>query len=103
MSRSPDLLDILRSVSDEVERAQSIYGAFASGHEAYAVLLEEVDELKAEVWKSPKKRDYAAMEKEAMQVAAMAVRLILEIAKPQISDQFRADRGYNPPNAEYAL
>lgn len=89
MTRSPQLLEALRAVSDEVERAQSIYGGFASAHEGYAVLLEEVDELKAEVWKGPRKRDYDAMMKEACQVAAMAVRLMIEIAEPKVVDEYR--------------
>lgn len=87
--RSPELLETLRAVSDEVQRAQSIYGAFTSGHEGYAVLLEEMDELKDEVWKSPKKRNYPAMRKEAIQVAAMAIRLVMEIADPQVVDEYR--------------
>jgi len=89
MPRSPQLLEALRMVSDEVERSQSIYGGFTSAHEGYAVLLEELDELKDEVWKSPKKRDYDRMMREACQVAAMAVRLIVEIAEPQIVDEYR--------------
>ena len=87
--RSPEFLEALRAVSDEVQRAQSIYGAFASAHEGYAVLLEEMDELKDEVWKSPSKRDYDAMMKEACQVAAMAIRLMIEIAGPQVVDEYR--------------
>lgn len=87
--RSPELLEAMRAVSDEVQRAQSIYGAFASAHEGYAVLLEEMDELKDEVWKSPSKRDYGAMAREACQVAAMAVRLMIEIAGPQVVDEYR--------------
>lgn len=63
-------------VVDELERAQSAFGPFHSAHEGYAVLLEEVDELKVEVWKSPRKRDVAAMRREAVQVAAMALRFI---------------------------
>jgi len=89
MARSPQLLEALRMISDEVERSQSIYGSFTSAHEGYAVLLEEVDELKAEVWKSSRKRDYGAMTEEACQVAAMAVRLMIEIAEPQVVDEYR--------------
>lgn len=87
MTQSPQLLEALRAVSDEALRAQSIYGAFTSAHEGYAVLLEEVDELKAEVWKH--QRDYDAMRKEAVQIAAMAVRIVLEIADPQVVDEYR--------------
>jgi hypothetical protein len=87
MPRSPQLLEALRMVSDEVERSQSIYGVFASAHEGYAVLLEELDELKAEVWK--RERDYGAVAKEACQVAAMAIRLIVDIADPKVVDEYR--------------
>lgn len=89
MTQSPQLLEALRAVSDEVLRAQSIYGAFTSAHEGYAVLLEEVDELKAEVWKGPHERDYDAMRKEACQIAAMAVRIMIEIAEPRVVDEYR--------------
>ena len=52
---------------------------FNSAHEGYAVLLEEVDELKAHVWRKQSERDYDAMRKEAIQVAAMAIAFIVEI------------------------
>ena len=89
MNIRPELLEALRAVSDEVQRAQSIYGSFHSAHEGYAVLLEEMDELKDEVWKSPRKRDYEAMAREACQVAAMAIRLMIEVAGPQVVDEYR--------------
>jgi hypothetical protein len=50
-----------------------------SAHEGYAVILEEVDELKEEVWKQTKNRDINHMRKEAIQVAAMAMRFILDV------------------------
>ncbi len=87
--QSPELRKALLAVSDETQRAQGIYGAFASAHEGYAVLLEEMDELKDEVWRSPGKRDYSAMMKEACQVAAMAIRLMIEIAGPKVVDEYR--------------
>lgn len=46
----------------------------SSAHEGYAVLLEEVDELWDHVKTKQSKRDLAAMRKEAIQVAAMALR-----------------------------
>lgn len=52
---------------------------FQSPHEGYAVILEEMDELKEHVWRNQTKRDIEAMTKEAIQVAAMAVRFIHDV------------------------
>lgn len=63
----------------EVFRAKELFPAPAnSAHEQYAVLLEEVDELWAHVKTNQKKRDPKAMYKEAIQVAAMALRFAVE-------------------------
>jgi NTP pyrophosphatase (non-canonical NTP hydrolase) len=58
----------------EARDARRNWPPFNSAHEGFAVLLEEVDELKAHVWTNQKKRDLNAMRKEAIQVAAMAIR-----------------------------
>lgn len=62
-----------------MDRAKAKHGPqkFNSPHEGYAVLLEEVYELWDEVRKS--KHDKELMRKEAIQVAAMAVRFIDEL------------------------
>lgn len=73
----------LRDVERELRTALERFKPFNSAHEGYAVLLEEVDELKAEVWKNQKRRDYPAMRKECIQVAAMAVRFAIEIAEAE--------------------
>lgn len=57
----------------------SNWPAFNSAHEGFAVLLEEIDELKAHIWMNQKKRDLTAMRKEAIQVAAMAFRFAAEV------------------------
>jgi hypothetical protein len=62
-------------VQDELERALK-WPPFNSAHEGYAILLEEVDELKAHVWTNQQKRDLAAMRAEAIQVAAMACKFV---------------------------
>lgn len=68
--------ETIRPVANEYDRATSLYGKFNSAHEGYAVLLEEVEELWAEIKKSPKKRDPLKMKEEAVQVAAMALRFL---------------------------
>ena len=71
------LIAILERVGIECESATEQYGAFNSAHEGYAILLEEMDEL-WEIVKMKQKdpnRNYL-MPPEAIQVAAMAIRLI---------------------------
>jgi len=75
----------------EVMRARDVHGPkeFNSIHEGYAVLLEEVDELWDEVKKNPTKayhdhfdakgKHKLEMRKEAIQVAAMAIRFAAEV------------------------
>lgn len=63
----------------EVERAKKQWPEFNSAHEGFAVLAEEFDELKAHVWTNQKKRDLSAMKREAIQVAAMALRFATEV------------------------
>lgn len=50
-----------------------------SAHEAYAVLAEEVDELWDEVKGKTGKRSVEDLRKEAVQVAAMALRFIVDV------------------------
>ena len=73
-------------VTDEVEaelkRACAAFPKFASAHEGYAVLLEEVDELWELVKVKQSKHDHAKMRAEAMQIAAMAIRFIVDVCAP---------------------
>ncbi len=79
-------------VARELARAREKFPPFHSAHEGYAVLLEEVEELKREVFWGPTKmpavhpleltREHqriALMRAEAIQVAAMAVRFIEDV------------------------
>lgn len=75
--------DVLDAIGNEVERASAAWPPHNSAHEGYAVLLEEVDELKAHVWTNQKRRDLDAMRKEAIQVAAMAVRFVLDVCNEE--------------------
>lgn len=70
---------ILFAVNDEVMGAIARFEPFQSPHEGYAVILEEMDELKAHVWMKQTHRDINSMTREAIQVAAMAVRFIYDV------------------------
>ena len=68
-----------QEAATELIRAMTIHAPFHSPHEGYAVILEELDELKDEVWASKPGSDRAAMRKEAIQVAAMALRFVQDV------------------------
>jgi hypothetical protein len=70
----------LSDVRREVERATGLHGSFNSAHEGYAVLLEEVDEL----WDEVKCNNRILARAEAIQVAAMAVRFVMDLSPPQL-------------------
>ena len=82
---------VLNDVSDELVRATSKFGAFNSAHEGFAVLEEEFLELRSEVFTNPIKANpaiskhaaidlhKAAMRSEAIQVAAMAMRFVMDV------------------------
>jgi NTP pyrophosphatase (non-canonical NTP hydrolase) len=74
------LEQIAVDVIAEVRRAKTMFPAnFVNQHEAYAVILEEVDELWDEIKKNQRNYDLAAQRKEAIQAAAMLFRLISEL------------------------
>jgi len=67
-----------QEIYEEMADASSKFPKFASEHEGYAILLEEVDEL-WEAVKLNKKRHperYDLMRKECIQVGAMALRFL---------------------------
>lgn len=67
---------LLLAIETEADAAQGRYGDFASMHEAYGVLAEEVAELFAAVrmrQENPE-RPYQCI-KEAIQIAAVALRI----------------------------
>lgn len=73
------MLDICKEVYEEMKRATDQYGAFNSAHEGYAIILEEMDELWDHVKMNQRKRDYVAMRKEAIQLAARAACFVYDI------------------------
>lgn len=63
----------LDAVAAELAQARKLHKPMHSAHEAYAVILEELDEFWDEVKKKRKDRRGDDMAKELSQVAAMAV------------------------------
>lgn len=63
----------------EYESATRLHGPLHSAHEAYAVILEELDEFWEEVRKKQQYRDPVAMRTERLHVAAMCVRAAVDV------------------------
>ena len=82
-SPKSEMDEVVEAVADivkaELHMARKKFPAFNSEHEGYAVLKEEVDELweAVRLKQSDPSRD-ARIKKEAVQVAAMAMRFIVD-------------------------
>ena len=73
-----ELFDIAMSlIRDELEGATRKFGNFASAHEGYAVIKEELDELWEEVRR--KNKNTFSMTTESIQVAAMGARFLVDV------------------------
>ncbi len=70
---------LLGDVKWELQKAIKEHAPMHSAHEGKSVIEEELDELWDEVKR--KKRDDPAMRKEALHVAAMAVRFLLDVSR----------------------
>jgi hypothetical protein len=66
-------------IRNEYLKATKNHTKFNSAHEGYAVILEEVDELKAEIWKKREHRNMDKMREEAIQIGAMAMRFLTDL------------------------
>ena len=76
MNTDERLHRILGAVGDEASKCQSSYGDFASMHEAYGVLAEEVSELFDAIrMKQRLPTRPQLIELEAIQIAAVALRI----------------------------
>lgn len=80
-----DTQALLNEVDEELKRAVSLHPALNSGHEAYSVILEELDEYWEHVKTNPRKlteqgkaQRLYEMRKELVQIAAMAMRAVLD-------------------------
>lgn len=79
MARNYPRLEAIADVLEELNRATKIHGPWPTAHHGYAVILEELDELWAEIKRKETERNNKAMRTEAIHVAATALRFIIEI------------------------
>lgn len=74
------VIDALRELDVELIRAKELFPSmFINQHEAIAVIREEYLELEQECFKNQRNYDLVAQRKEAKQLAAMAIRLMIEL------------------------
>ena len=69
-------MSVYKEIEEEVKRAEVHGKQFASLHEAYAVILEELDEVWDITRMKRKNRNAEDIRKELIQVASMAVKAI---------------------------
>lgn len=70
---------IIALVKQEIKNARANYPEMHSAHEGFSILNEEIDELWEHVKVKQGNRNIYEMEKEAIQVAAMAILFAAEI------------------------
>ncbi len=75
-------------VFNELEDATEKYGAFASGHEGYAIIKEELEELWEEVKNHQKDGATGPLTDEAVQVAAMSLRFLMDVCSEEVDRRF---------------
>lgn len=75
--------EALNHISAEYRRAADKFERFHSFHEGLAVLMEEFEKLKTEVFR--KDVSLRQMRMEAIQVGAMAVRFLVDLIDPEAS------------------
>lgn len=68
--------ELAEEIDDEIHRAKEHGVEFASLHEAWAVIMEEVDEVKEITWMKKKNRNEEQLKHELVQVAAMAIKAL---------------------------
>lgn len=70
---------VLWEIKDECEVGIEKFQKMNSQHEGYAIIMEEMDELWSEIKKKQAEYDLPAQRKEAVQAAAMLLRIIVEL------------------------
>lgn len=73
--------DLAEEIDDELQSSYRHGRAFASLHEAYAVILEELDEVWDITKQKRKNRSKEDLRKEFIQIAAMAIKAINSMDK----------------------
>lgn len=73
------IYEVVNDVLEEIERANRKYPPMRSAHEGISVIREEVLELEKEVFIKQADRDPDRMKQEAIQVAAMAMKFLMDI------------------------
>jgi hypothetical protein len=73
----------ITAVLNELNVATQLHGPFHSAHEGYAVIKEELDELWDEIKLKSSERNPVNLREEAVQVAAMAIRFLVDIAEDE--------------------
>lgn len=71
----------------ELENAVQNHRIFASPHEGYAIIKEELDELWAEIKKREPNLD--RLRKEAIQVATMGLCFVLDLCPPDVTEEVK--------------
>lgn len=71
--------EAVNAVARELKRARKIFAPFNSAHEGYGVILEEKDELWDEIKRKRQARSKRKMREEAIQLAAMVIRFVVDV------------------------
>lgn len=74
-------MKIMTDVAEEIARSRHQYPSTPSAHHGLSIIQEELFELQMEVYKRRAERDKDKMRREAIQVAATAIRFAEEICK----------------------
>ncbi len=74
-----EVVDELKMLKAKVDDPNHPFADLHSPHHGYALLLEEMDELWDEVKKKNIARNPWAMREEAMQIAALAIRFMVDL------------------------
>ncbi len=74
---------VIQAVEAELAQAQLRFPPMHSAHEGYAIILEELDELFEHIRCKQGMRLVHEMKREAIQIAAMAIRFALDVCGPE--------------------